>query len=113
MQITTQPSYGNEWLGKTGQVIESGAPRTSTNSFKARMTRAAGKLVSISMYSASRVNSSMTLKMRKRRPYHGASAMKSQLLPWFVGDQPASMGSLMRSGKRFLPRLGKFSLRSP
>jgi len=68
--------------GPLSRRIDSGAPRTSTSSFKARMTRAAGKLVSTSMRRPSRLNSSMTLKVLKRRLDHSASLMKSQLQPW-------------------------------
>jgi hypothetical protein len=39
--------------------------------------RSAGRLVSISIRTASRLKSSMTLKVRKRRPDHKLSAMKS------------------------------------
>lgn len=57
---------------------------------------------------SSRLNSSMTLKVLKRRPDHSASAMKSQPHPW-LGWPAACSGCLMRAGSRFLPRLGKFS----
>lgn len=72
---------GNEFRAVVQARMDSGAPRTSTSSFKARMTLAAGKLVSISMRSASRLNSSITLKVWYRRPDHSASDMKSQLQP--------------------------------
>ncbi|WCE05185.1 hypothetical protein [Pseudoxanthomonas sp. JBR18] len=54
-----------------------GTPRSSTSSSTARITRAEGRLVSISIRSDSRLKSSLTLKVRKRRPDHIASAMKS------------------------------------
>ena len=67
--------------GPLSKRMDSGVPRTSTNSSKARMTRAAGKLVSISMRRPSRLYSSITLNVLKRRPDHKASDMKSQLQP--------------------------------
>ena len=42
-----------------------------------RMTRVAGRLRSTSIASVSRLKSAMTLKVRKRRPSHKASDMKS------------------------------------
>lgn len=54
-----------------------GLPRISISSSSALTIRAAGRLVSISMRSASRLKSSSTLNMRKRRPLHKASVMRS------------------------------------
>lgn len=70
------------------------------------MLRAAGRLVSTSMRRPSRLNSSMTLKVLKRRPDYSASDMKSQLQPW-LGCAAACSGLLMRAGSRFFPRRGK------
>ena len=54
-----------------------GRPRISMSPVSARTIRRAGKLVSISMRNASRLKSWSTLNVRKRRPFHSASAMKS------------------------------------
>jgi hypothetical protein len=64
--------------------------------------------VSISMRSASRLKSSSTLNVRKRRPFHRASAMKSidQIAFGLAGT---CSGALMRDGSRRLPRRFKFS----
>lgn len=62
--------------GPLSRRIESGAPRTTTNSLKARMTRVANWRVSTSIRSPSGLNPSMKLKVLKRRPDHQASNMK-------------------------------------
>lgn len=68
---------GTDEFGAVVQAKPPGAPRSSTNSSKARITRCDGRLVSISMRKDSRLKSSFTLKVRKRRPDQRASAMKS------------------------------------
>jgi len=74
-------SSGDEF----GAVVQANRQRRTAylpSSSRARMTRAAGRLVSTSIRRPSRLNSSMTLKVRKRRPDHSTSDMKSQLQPW-------------------------------
>ena len=67
--------------------------------------------VGISMRSASRAQSSMTLKVRKRRPDHSASLMKSadQIS---LGRAGITSGAFTRAGSRRLPRRFKFSFKA-
>lgn len=67
-----------------------------------------GRFRSTSMASASRLKSSMTLNVRKRRPSHNASDMKSiDQLPLMCS--PATNRSGCRLGTRFLPRRRRLS----
>jgi hypothetical protein len=70
---------------------------------KVRITCVASRLRSTSTVGASRLKSSITLKVRKRRPFHKASDMKSidqLLLIW----SPTTNGMGCRFGTRFFPR---------
>src|SRR5215218_6291600 len=75
-----------------------------------RTTRWAGKLKSTSIANSSRLKSSTTLNVRKRRSPHNASLIKS-------ADQHSFIASLTTNGaghlvgKRFLPFLLLFSFR--
>lgn len=60
-----------------------GAPRSSTKSSSARMTRAEGRLVSISIFIDSRLKSSLMLKMTCPRGFVPMSGlMLEKRWPW-------------------------------
>jgi hypothetical protein len=73
----------------------------------ARTTRSAGRLVSISMASASRTPSSRMLSVLKRRPWYKLSLMKSSAQIWF-GRLGASSGCIGLIN-RFFVRRGRLS----
>lgn len=73
-----------------------------------RTTRGAGRFRSISIDNASRLKSSTTLNVRKRRPQTKASFIKSTDQLWFSTSGVAS-GEGLRTGSRCLPLRRKFS----
>lgn len=92
-------------------VVQAQSPWSTTQLdqfVQCRMTRAEGRLVSISIFIDSRLKSSLMLKVRKRRPDHKASDMKSADHVWFAACGISS-GARMRSGNRRLPRRGRLS----
>lgn len=92
-----------------GAVVQPQAPWSTSQLdqlIRARITRSEGRLLWISIFSNSRLKSSLTLKVRNRRPDHSASAMKSADQVWLAVSGTSS-GSRIRSGNRRLPRRGK------
>jgi len=91
--------------------IFSGYPRFATILASTRTTRCAGIFRSISIARASRLKSSTTLKVQKRRPHVSASCIKSIDQVWLSASGVAS-GAGLRTGRRCLPLRRKFSLSS-
>ena len=104
------PLRQSQWyqFGPLSIRIFSGYPRFATILSRTRTIRCAGIFRSISIARASRLKSSTTLKVRKRRPQTSASCIKSIDQLWLSASGVASGGGL-RTGRRYLPLRRKFS----
>ena len=89
-------------LGASG-VFEQASILGLYDPLRARTIRRAGRFVSISIRSTSRLKSSITLNVRNRRPDHNASAMKSADHT-SLGRAGTTSGVFTRAGSRRLPR---------